>query len=329
MNEESHAPDTPGGTEAPAAPAQVAPQGERRCHDCGTVVVDLYCSHCGQEYSERVVSLRRLLGDFLGDIAAWDSKIGRSLFHLLFRPGSLTNAYNAGRRTRFISPWRIYLVSSLIAFFALSWNLKRSETGVVDLGAAQRAGEAPKLDVEMGDPKLDRLLKKPDPVAAYEKEQQALPEWKRDSWLERRANARLLQAGKATTGANAEPYFEDFIRRTVANVPNGMFVLLPIFAALLKVIYWRSGRYYIEHLVFALHTHAFAYTVIALDVLVRQAWWHTVAPAAVGLYILLAMKSVYQERWLRTAVKLLVLTASYLLLLTLTLAGVMLATFFG
>ncbi|MEM8560504.1 MAG: hypothetical protein AAGG50_21990, partial [Bacteroidota bacterium] len=97
------------------------------------------------------------------------------------------------------------------------------------------------------------------------------------------------------------------LRSTIRQIPTVMFLLLPLFAFLLKVVYLRRDWYYSEHLVFALHVHAFAFfvfTVVALlillpvsDVLVVPLY------LAVPLYVFLAQKHVYGQGWLKTAVK--------------------------
>ena len=59
-----------------------------------------------------------------------------------------------------------------------------------------------------------------------------------------------------------------FIDSFTSNMPRAMFVLLPFFTLFLKGLYVRRGRYYGEHLVFALHTHAFAFFSFAALALV-------------------------------------------------------------
>ena len=44
-------------------------------------------------------------------------------------------------------------------------------------------------------------------------------------------------------------------------VPYAMFALMPVFALFLKLLYMGSGRRYGEHLLFALHTNAFAFAM--------------------------------------------------------------------
>jgi len=83
-----------------------------------------------------------------------------------------------------------------------------------------------------------------------------------------------------------------------------MFVLLPLFAALLKLLYWPRRMRYTEHLVFALHLHAFWFLAIGLLITQVDAL-ATLALVAAPVYGLLALRRVYGGRWwpllLRTA----------------------------
>lgn len=80
-----------------------------------------------------------------------------------------------------------------------------------------------------------------------------------------------------------------------------MFLLMPVFALWLKLLYLGSGRRYGEHLLFALHTNAFAFAILSLLLLTPDLLWPI--EAALGLWLLaylpIAMRRVYGGR--RTA----------------------------
>jgi hypothetical protein len=111
-------------------------------------------------------------------------------------------------------------------------------------------------------------------------------------------------------------------------VPSTLFVLLPIFALMLKLLYLFKRRLYMEHLIVALHSHAFLclalLLVFSLDALGDAA--RALAPAT-GLaerlvvvwmpdYLLLMQKRIYGQGWPMTLLKYGVLGFSYLLLLS-------------
>ena len=111
-----------------------------------------------------------------------------------------------------------------------------------------------------------------------------------------------------------------------------MFLLLPAFALSLKLIYLRSKRFYIEHLVFSLHLHAFLFSAADFVASSRPcpAPRRCRLPAAVlaaVLYPYFAMRVVYKQSWGKTFVKYNLLAFNYLFLVTFTLLGALAAAF--
>jgi hypothetical protein len=99
---------------------------------------------------------------------------------------------------------------------------------------------------------------------------------------------------------------QDMLRTALGAVPLSMFVLLPVFAGLLKLLYIRHRRYYAEHMIFVLHTHAFIFVVFALMLLARNwigGWPIALLLLWVFMYIYLAMRRVYGQSHLKTFMK--------------------------
>jgi hypothetical protein len=89
-----------------------------------------------------------------------------------------------------------------------------------------------------------------------------------------------------------------------------MFVFLPLIAAVMKLLYWRPKRYYVEHLLFLVHNHSalfLVYTLVALISFVPVIGDFTplfffAALAYLAWYVYRAMRVVYaQVRWLTFA----------------------------
>jgi hypothetical protein len=127
-------------------------------------------------------------------------------------------------------------------------------------------------------------------------------------------------------------------------LPVTMFILLPIVALLLKFWYLFAGKYYIEHLILALHNHSFLFVVFLLIMLLNSlaGWrepteegWITTAAnmfnvtmvAWVPIYFLLSLKRVYQQGWTMTLAKYFVISLSYLILLALATSVVAVMSF--
>ena len=101
---------------------------QANCLNCGYVfeehTANNYCPDCGQENTDKNVSFGQLFGDFIGNYFSLDSKLLHTVPRLLFYPGFLTNAYNAGQRISYLTPIRIYLFMSVLyfSFFAAQFG---------------------------------------------------------------------------------------------------------------------------------------------------------------------------------------------------------------
>jgi len=87
-----------------------------------------YCPNCGQKRIKRKEKIGDIVQNFLGDYLAFDSKLSLSLRPLLFKPGFLTREYLKGKRTKYITPLRLYIFISLIFFLILNWQYRDTPT---------------------------------------------------------------------------------------------------------------------------------------------------------------------------------------------------------
>jgi hypothetical protein len=116
------------------------------------------------------------------------------------------------------------------------------------------------------------------------------------------------------------------IRDLLRFAPHMVFLLLPVFALLLKLLYVRRGRYYAEHVVFALHLHAFFFVMFLMTLLPLWSWFDWIPAIWIFLYTWLAMKRVYRQGWFRTTVKWWTLGVSYAFVLGIGLMALAVAT---
>ena len=122
-------------------------------------------------------------------------------------------------------------------------------------------------------------------------------------------------------------------------LPQTLFVLLPVFALLLKIFYVFKRRLYMEHLIVALHSHAFLCASILLlaglsllrdqtggsgFLYVMLGWIEAAVALWMPSYLLLMQKRVYGQGWLMTLLKYGVLGTCYLVLISIG-AGINLA----
>ncbi len=84
------------------------------------------------------------------------------------------------------------------------------------------------------------------------------------------------------------------------DIPNVMFLLVPIFAALVALVFRGRRMRYPQHLAFALHTHAFLFVALVLTLVPRVTRNTAVGALAVAasflamaIYMVLAVRRVY------------------------------------
>ena len=98
---------------------------------------------------------------------------------------------------------------------------------------------------------------------------------------------------------------EKFMKEVLNQIPKVLFLLLPIFAFIFKLLYIRNKIFYINHLIFSLHVHSifFIYLFFAIEFPV----WYIILPCIIGifLHLYLSMKKVYQQGHLKTILKML------------------------
>jgi hypothetical protein len=124
----------------------------------------------------------------------------------------------------------------------------------------------------------------------------------------------------------------------VATTPKVMFFLLPFYAFLLKLLYVRSKRYYVEHFIFSLHGHAFAFSLFVVLMLAAmvpgdalEEWMGLLIGVSLlwlMVYYWVALRRVYQQGWFKTTVKWFLLGQMYALAVGVGLAVAFLAAVF-
>lgn len=91
------------------------------CKNCDTPLEARYCPQCGQRDIDLDRPLPELLREALRETFDVDGRAAHTLWTLIRRPGLLTSEYLAGRRRRYSSPFRLYLIISLLFFVLTAW----------------------------------------------------------------------------------------------------------------------------------------------------------------------------------------------------------------
>ena len=121
-----------------------------------------------------------------------------------------------------------------------------------------------------------------------------------DGRFKKRLYAQTLKFMRSKEGGSILQTFYD-------TVPFAMFIVLPLFALLLKLFYRKSGRYTL-HLVFSFYFFAFIFTVFSLMVILGfiidvPEWLDKLILLAIFSYLVIALRRFYQQSWFKSFLK--------------------------
>jgi hypothetical protein len=305
-----------------------------------------------------------MVEDTLDMVLHIDGRVVHTLPPLFYRPGFLTMEYFAGRRQRYVAPFRLMFVLCLLAFFVC--HIAIDNIGFIGTSLEASAGtgdfakdstadavraryETMRQDIDKAGKEADRGKKAIRRLISVEHDHAnhrlaelgaaPLPsmtdeDWNTSSdkfevsWLPDSMNHSINRSiqhmganlkSAAAGGEESAAAQERILAGVFSVLPQTMFVVMPLFALLLKLVYLFKRRLYMEHLIVALHSHAFMFLALLLAVLVgslrgwltpHAAWMGpplTLALWALALwapaYLLIMQKRVYRQGWFMTSVK--------------------------
>jgi hypothetical protein len=357
-----------------------------KCANCTTPLEGEYCHHCGQSVHSVLRPVHGLLEEFLETFLHIDGRIFHTLPPLMSKPGFLTLEYFAGRRVRYIAPFRLMFVMCLLSLFVIHIDTdlitsrsaeQRQQKLLIGQGAtfaddddapdvqrdlnkklamleatrAENAGpggnpaiasqidtteqkyrdEAKQRLIDLGKSPAAAASTASAPIQASEHENgysKAMGPV-HISWLPNFANERLtslrmhmvenIKAMSSGSLSSRQEAKQRLITNLFGALPGIMLVLIPVFALVLAVFYLFRRRLYMEHLIVALHSHAFIFASLLLITLATmfQTWltpyahWviyvlGTIEIALIvwiPIYLLIMQKRVYRQGWPMTIVK--------------------------
>ena len=320
----SAAPEAEGGPDADASSSAKDGPLEDQCENCGALLQGPYCSQCGQKAADRIVPIWHMINEALEAVIELDMRVLYTLPKFLFLPGRLTKEYINGRRKRYIRPFRLYLFSTFLLFAVIAFTTTGNFGFVLDPQGMARFNP-PNTAIAAST--------SPDPDTTQQRDASMFgdPERRKKMAQEIRSDSTSINV-ELYDDPTANENMERVLRTKVAQAiedpweavssaidrgPYLMFLLLPIFAFLLKLLYIRRGRLYVEHLIFSLHVHAFAFFAFTVGLLLGQSsvgWLQATAPwvdASPLLYLVLAMSHVYEQGLIKSTIKSFILLSIY------------------
>jgi len=323
---------------------------ENDCLNCGTELQGKYCHNCGQENLQIKESFGHMVNHAVSDYFHFDQQFFHTLKPLLLKPGKLTLEYMAGRRAQYLHPVKMYIFISLV-FFLLIFKSNHEVVRINDGKHVSKKEITDKVNKELdkngalsADQKktIEKTVKNALPaegvkinndgslvniqddegvkdttVAQYLAAQAKLPVNERDGFWERFFNKTSL-AYKEKYGSRYKEMFYEDVKH---NAPKAMFVLLPLFALILKVTFWRNKKYYVEHMIYAIHLHCFYFLFSAIILLIQMAlpdswsavsdWLNAILFFYSIYYIYRSLRVVYNRRRWVTIRKMITMSFMY------------------
>lgn len=337
------------------------------CKNCGMRVEERFCTNCGQLGADFHRPIWDLATSSIGDMFSLDGRLWRTLPMLMLRPGRMTREYIDGKRARFVPPFRLFLLMSVIFFLTVFTTLEHQPwLKELEFGAGnQPAGEfvvVGQTRIRIGGPqdiadleaKLGEEGLSPDSRAALEASLAELksagpmvitPDGKVDRDALRQSviasNPGMSPEQLATAQVAAERFAnfyenqERFGTRMKEWAPRFTLLFLPIFSLLLAFSYvWHRKRFLYDHLITGLHFQTFVYVLVTVLILASTAM-PAFAPIAGGgaflvifVYLWRMLRVTYDTGYVMAFFRTGFLLISALVVLSLLATGLVVLSFF-
>lgn len=113
-----------------------------QCLNCQTPldIADKYCHQCGQLNTTKRLALKDFFTEFFANFIAYDSRVWRTITHILIKPGYVTEQYCNGKRTEYANPFRFFLTVSIVFFLLLQLAIQFSDTSHLKSQKSNNAG---------------------------------------------------------------------------------------------------------------------------------------------------------------------------------------------
>ncbi|NDK56977.1 DUF3667 domain-containing protein [Pontibacter fetidus] len=316
-------------------------RSENNCLNCGTTVTDKFCPSCGQENLELHESFFHLLFHSVGHYFHFESKFFNSMVPLLTKPGYLTKEYFAGKRASHLNPISMYISISIVFFFLFTANSNNNKKDILKEKEAEEELMS-KAEEFTGKKTLSLVPKAQAATDTSANSKKTIPVKNPEADIE--VKDKIAIGGWEIPIAGLNTKFREvkhdklknalFKNKLVSHLPKMMFILLPLFALILKLVNYRSKKFYTEHLIYSIHVHSFLFLfgsiLIILDWLLPflDGWITLFGLSVIVWYIYRSMRNTYKgSRW-ATVSKFMMLALAYSFLMLLSGLIVVLATLY-
>lgn len=326
---------------------------ESNCLNCGFPFQgqEVFCPECGQKNTKNALNFKNFMNEIFKGFTSWDAKFWKTLLPLITKPGKVSKDYIEGKRTKYTNPFRFYLTTSVVFFLLLGLtnaieSYQEFTTGKIlnkdlDLGIIKTSTKK-ENDTILNDSIKNTKIAGKD-ISEFVYFQQKHPNLPINQALDSlkipKTFTNKFLYNKATTinGFSKDPNrsINELIQQATSHLSTAVFILLPIFALFLKLLYIRRKHTYtyIEHLVFVFHTQTVFFILLIVSNLLSlffQNIENTIINTLIlifSVYLFIAMKVFYKQEYFKTIVKFLLTIGVYTFLVVLATGVVMVVAF--
>jgi hypothetical protein len=312
-----------------------------------------YCSNCGQKLGDKL-NLKLLFYNTIGNYFSFDARFFRSIIPLMFKPGYIASEFVKGRRLKYLHPGQMYLFVTVIFFFIFNFYVRDSRQELENTSKniiKEKSSYASKLDSVIKMDSLDLKTKRELEKLANEYD---IKELKNIDSLQQTSNSNavnfdfnqknvdsLIALGVTDEVIYKEMGMDDdagYLTRRfysqglklykkmdlgqvfqtfIDSIPISMFILMPLFAFILKIFYYNKGNYS-HHLVFSFYFFCFLFTVFSVILGVNRlfenipGWISWLVVLSTFFYLWRATVQFYKQHWFLSFVKTSLISGIYL-----------------
>ncbi len=327
-----------------------------------------YCPYCGQETADNL-TFGVLFSNTISNYFSIDARFLKSFIPLMIKPGVLARRFVDGKRLSYLHPAQFYLFISVVFFFIFSFTIRKADNEVtkaleegfnkevsldslpikmdsVGVEATKKALKDNQYQTGMSDEEIraiDSVItgKNSIPILGLDFQKEVL-----DSLIASGASQaeKLGAMGKKENAGvfSTKVYIQllklyekrggGILEAVYDTIPIAMFFMLPLFALLLKLFYWRRGTF-AHHMVFSFYFFTFLFTTFCLLILANTfldipIWVEVLIFLSFIIYLTMALRTFYESNWLGAFFKANFISFIYLLIaLPFTIVGVVFVSF--
>ena len=228
---------------------QKADLSGKPCQNCGTMVHGRFCPNCGQLAASFHRPIVDLIGETISDTFTFDGRLARTLPVLLFRPGRLTRNYTAGKRARYVPPFRLFLIASLLFYLALF--------ALVPPGQYINIDDETRAEITQG-------IREGAVAEGIDE----IPETAREQLARNNINVDAPDAVRSDIENQIVAVLENpdqFSAQLEDWLPRLSILIVPLTMISLTILHiWRRKLYVYDHAIHALHLHSWIYVTGAV-----------------------------------------------------------------